>query len=391
MNTVRKWLEVLLSGASVSLSILNNLIIAWVLSSFEFNKWIACTSLLPIISIAVSPFASSALRHDPTDSRRKRVAITSLIVLNVVFISLAAIGATVGVAVLRIDFFGHIILWLAMTSKVSLDSVLLVPEIFGDAVSEKIWRLACPMIIFISLVGLKPNTFFDITIVNSVATVVCSLAFILIKGRWFWTDVRFLEIFYLYCERWKYVVIATVSLGVFSVPVYLYSLRGVENSIAFLGVTMNLLNGAVAFITLVHSRAIPRLLEDLLTARTTIYRVSLGIIGWSALSALGTLMVMLIFLNLKKLQYSFVSILLGSLLVFVETYQVVITSILLRAGSTSMLKSAFLSASVNISISLFVSDINVIIISLMVSQILAYVVPGNRVLSSLCKRSGCSV
>lgn len=372
------WLiSAFLSGWAAGASIFINLLLALQLSVAEYGAWVRLTALLPLASALIAPLALTCNRVSPEFNKQAKQAARSLMVLALGAAVVAQGAVLTKICLPRIDYIAGIALWIASFSKVALDGLLLSPRIVEIGISDKIARSIVPTSALLILLLFRPTTVSMVCICLAGATGLACLA----SAHWLGkhldeTRVKMVDMSRLYFKELPSAYLSLVSLGVFSIPLFLFSKAAEHSAAAALGIALTVVQGAVAFATLILSRHSLALTQAImLKERHETLKIHPFIVVSILCSALSALLIS--GYGIYRALPNWGSLAAAtSALVLIEITQGTVTAILLRIGDRRVIASATVSAMLNTALASILAGPIELIWALTGVQLVSFLFPG---------------
>lgn len=384
-------ISIFLSGWAASASVFINLLLVYILPQVEYASWIQLTSLLPFLLILLAPIMILSSRVGSVHLTASRQAVYLLVVIIIGSGFLILVLAIIGFLSEHTLFLSGVCLWLSVACKAALDGIMWTPNIVNHGLIDKFARIFIPTTVLIGLIIFQPQMVTHTAILISVVSCIGAL-FILrsLKCRLNLVAINMKQFIFLYLNEFPSLCLSFFSIGVFSIPLYIFSIRNDSITVASLGVILTIVQGASAFSTILLSQQqlkFAQVIESLnsvalLRVRTYIFISFLCCVAAVALiSGYGIYHSLL---NWMSLAIS------GFFLVLIETSQSQITNLRIRLGDKLLLMSAATSAIFNISFSFVLSDVVTLVLSMAIVQLLTFLIPGFLRLHELAKIRGSS-
>lgn len=377
-----------LSGWAAGASVFMNLLLAFQLPLVEYGLWIKLTALLPLVSSLMAPMVMMCSRVTPEHVRQARQA-EHILVLTAMYAGILALGLVVTDWMLEVSYLAAIALWVVSICKVALDGLLWSPSIIRLGMADKIARSMAPTAVLVGLLLLRPTTTMLACLCITTATALCSLGIM----RWFSRQLNLESIdlaqaIRLYRQELPSAYLSLVSLGVYSIPLFIFSTNTHHSATALLGISLTVVQGASAFATIVLSHHLLSVASALTPSKDGgVMKIGAPI----AISLMCCLLAPILIgsYGIYRSIPSWPSLALATgCLVLVETSQGVMTSVLLRLGKRKVIVSATLSAIFNVLLAAAMVDPIRLIYAIACVQLFVFLLPGVWQIYKLVKARG---
>ena len=386
---MNRWvISTVLSGWSAGASVFINTFLAFQLTVVEYGVWVKLTALLPLVSALMAPMVLMCSRVNSEYSIQARVAERILVMSSTV----ASILALCLVSIDLMFQFGTLYafaLWVVTVCKVSLDGLLCSPNIIRLGMADKIARSVFPTIVLLALLVFRPTSAKLACLCIAAATGFCALG----TMRWFSRQlnrerVSLTASVRLYLQELPSTYLSLVSLGVYSIPLFIFSTKNDQSAAALLGVTLTVVQGSASFANIILSQHMLSVATALTPNKhPCVMRIS---------APLGVIIMCCFFAPVLIGGYGYhrsiscwpTLAFATTCLVVVETSQGIMTNVLLRLGKRKVILSATVSAVLNIILVVALADPINLILSIACVQFLAFLLPGVWQISLLAKKRG---
>lgn len=374
---MKYWLiSLALSGWAAGASVFINLLLAFQLPVAEYGVWVKVTALLPMVSTLMAPLVLMCSRVTSEHATQAHQA-ERILVLSATSAGILALGLVAAGAMFQVVHVAGLALWLVSVCKVALDGLVWSPNILRLGMADKIARSLPPTAVLVSLLVFQPTTTIFACLCMAGATGLCALVIM----RWLAShlsqvSVSPVQVIRLYWKELPSAYLSLVSLGVFSVPLFIFSTKDDLGAAASLGISLTVVQGASAFATIILSQHLLSVARGLTPSEESCVIK----IGTPAAIAFMSCVVATLLVGSYGLYRSIPGwpalAMATGCLVLVETSQGMITGILLRLGDRKVIASATASAILNISLGFTLVDPVELIWSIACVQLLSFLLPG---------------
>ncbi len=386
---MKRWiLAMALSGWAAGASVFINLLLAFQLPVVEYGLWVKLTALLPLVSALMAPMVLMCSRVTPEHATQARQA-EHILVLAATSAGILALGLVVMDGMLQVAYLAAIALWVVSICKVALDGLLWSPSILRLGMADKIARSMSPTAVLVGLMVFRPTTTMSACLCIAAATGLCALG----TMRWFSRQlnresISLAQAIRLYMQELPSAYLSLVSLGVYSIPLFVFSTKTDHSAAALLGISLTLVQGASAFATIILSQRLLSVASVLTLGKVR----SVMKIGAPIAISLMCCLLALVLIGSYGIYRSIPSwptlALATGCLVLVETSQGMMTNVLLRLGKRKVIVSATVSAIFNVLLGVTLVDPIPFICAISCVQFVAFLLPGVWQIHQLVKAKG---
>jgi len=380
-----------LSGWAAGASVLINLLLAFQLPVVEYGLWVKLTALLPLVSALMAPMVLMCSRVTPEHATQARQA-ENILVLSATYAGMLALGLVVMDGILQVSYLAVIALWVVSICKVALDGLLWSPSILRLGMADKIARSMSPTVVLVGLLLLRPDTTMVACLCIAAATGLCALG----TMRWFSRQlnresISLAQAIRLYLQELPSAYLSLVSLGVYSIPLFVFSTKTDHSAAALLGISLTVVQGASAFATIILSQHLLSVASVLTHSKDS--RVMK--IGAPISISLMCCLLAPIFIGSYGIYRSIPSwpalALVTGCLVLVETSQGMMTNVLLRLGKRKVIVSATVSAIFNVLLGITLANPVRLIFAIACVQFFTFLLPGLWQIYKVVKTKGSNI
>jgi hypothetical protein len=378
----------MLSGWAAMASIVINLILAFQLSLTEYGIWVKHTALLPLVSVVLAPLILMCSRVNPEQEKQSRQA-RRILVLIALCSGIMAIVFSFSTSTAELTLKLGISLWLAAFCKSALDGVIWSPEIVHHGMLDKSARSVTPSFVLFAFLVFQPSTAANAIAYMTGTTGLCSLVVITWIGRYLhFSSINSREILLIYFKELPSVYLTLMSLGVFSLPLFIFSHKSGSEYAAVLGVSLLVVQGASTFSTILLGKQ-QLMLAQMLSGLGLVHKIKIG----APTATVFICFFLVLFLVggyalYKNISFWLMLAVATGILVLVESSQGLITGLLLRLGDRMILLSATVSAIINTTLSFTLSDPISLIWLMAFVQFFSFLLPGLVRINKFSKARG---
>ncbi len=386
---MKRWIiSMALSGWAAGASVLINLLLAFQLPVVEYGLWVKLTALLPLVPALMSPIVLMCTRVTPEHATQARQA-EHILVVSAASAGMIALGLVVMHGILQVGYLAAITLWVVSICKVALDGLLWSPSILRLGMADKVARSMSPTVVLVGLLMFRPTTTVFACLCIATATGLCALG----TMRWFsrqlnQESISLAQAIRLYLQELPSAYLSLVSLGVYSIPLFVFSNKTDHSAAALLGISLTVVQGASAFATIVLSQHLLSV-ASVLTQRKDPCVMKIG--EPIAISLMCCLLAPILIgsygIYRSIPSWSALALATGCL-VFVETSQGIVTNVLVRLDTRKVIVSATVSAILNILLGITLVNPIQLIYAIACVQFCVFLLPGVWQIYKVVKAKG---
>lgn len=386
---MRRWIiSTVLSGWTAGASVLTNILLAFQLPVVEYGVWVKLTALLPLVSSLMAPVVLMCSRVTPEYAIQARQA-ERILVLSAMSAGILALGLVLMDGMVQVSALAAVALWVVSICKVALDGLLWSPNVVRLGMADKIARSLPPTVVLIGLLVFRPTTTMFACLCIAAATGLCALGIM----RWLSRqlnreNVSLAQAVRLYLQELPSAYLSLVSLGVYSIPLFVFSTKTDHSAAALLGISLTVVQGASAFATIILSQHLLSMASALAPSKDPCEMKIGAPIAISLMCCFLASVLIGSYGNYRSIS-SWPNLALATgCLVLVETSQGMVTNVLLRLGKRKVIVSATISAVFNVLLGFTMVDPIGLIFAIVGVQFFAFLLPGVWQINELLKARG---
>jgi hypothetical protein len=386
---MKRWIIfIALSGWAASASVFINLFLAFQLPVVEYGLWVKLTALLPLVSALMAPIVLMCSRVTPDHATQARQA-EHILVLAATIAGILALGLVVMDGMLQDAYLAAFALWVVSICKVCVDGLLWSPSILRLGMADKIARSMSPTVVLVGLLVFRPNTAMFACLCIAAATGLCALSTMRCFSRHVNREsISLDQAIRLYLQELPSAYLSLVSLGIYSIPLFVFSTKTDHSATALLGISLTVVQGASAFATIILSQHLLSVASVLTPGKE---RSAMKIGPPIAISLMCCFLAPVV-IGSYGIYHSIpiwpMLALATGFLVLVETSQGMMTTVLLRLGKRKVIVSATVSAIFNILLGVTLVHPIQLICAIAGVQFFAFLLPGIWQIYNLVKVKG---